>query len=39
MLEDLGHDVIEANSGDRALEILRGNRAVDLLVTDYSMPG
>lgn len=39
MLEDLGHDVIEATSGDRALEILRGNRAVDLLVADYSMPG
>jgi PAS domain S-box-containing protein len=38
MLEDLGHDVIEADSGDRALEILRGNRAVDLLVTDYLMP-
>ena len=38
MLEDLGHDVIEANSGDRALEILRDNRPVDLLVTDYSMP-
>ena len=38
MLEDLGHDVIEANSGDRALEILRDDRPVDLLVTDYSMP-
>ncbi len=38
MLEDLGHDVIEANSGDRALEILRGDLAVDLLVTDYAMP-
>jgi PAS domain S-box-containing protein len=38
MLEDLGHDVIEANSGDRALEILRDSRPVDLLVTDYSMP-
>lgn len=38
MLEDLGHDVIEANSGDRALEILREDREVDLLVTDYSMP-
>jgi PAS domain S-box-containing protein len=37
MLEDLGHDVIEANSGDRALEILH-DRPVDLLVTDYSMP-
>jgi PAS domain S-box-containing protein len=38
MLEDLGHDVIQANSGDRALEILRDDRSVDLLVTDYSMP-
>jgi PAS domain S-box-containing protein len=38
MLADLGHDVIEANSGDRALEILRDDRPVDLLVTDYSMP-
>ena len=38
MLEDLGHDVIEANSGDHALEILRDDRPVDLLVTDYSMP-
>lgn len=38
MLEDLGHEVIEANSGDRALEILRQDRAIDLLVTDYSMP-
>ena len=38
MLEDLGHEVIEANSGARALEILQGDRPVDLLVTDYSMP-
>lgn len=38
MLEDLGHEVIEANSGDRALEILRDNQSIDLLVTDYSMP-
>jgi nitrogen-specific signal transduction histidine kinase len=38
MLEDLGHEVIEANSGARALEILRDNRPVDLLVTDYAMP-
>ena len=38
MLEDLGHEVIEANSGARALEILRDDRTVDLLVTDYSMP-
>jgi CheY-like chemotaxis protein len=38
MLEDLGHNVIEANSGANALEILRDGRAVDLLITDYSMP-
>ncbi len=38
MLEDLGHEVIEAESGDRALDILRDNREVDLLITDYSMP-
>jgi CheY-like chemotaxis protein len=38
MLEDLGHEVIEAHSGDRALEILRDRRTIDLLVTDYSMP-
>lgn len=38
MLEDLGHDVIEANSGDGALDILKDGRPVDLLITDYSMP-
>jgi signal transduction histidine kinase/FixJ family two-component response regulator len=38
MLEDLGHDVIEANSGARALEILQNGPKVDFLITDYSMP-
>jgi PAS domain S-box-containing protein len=38
MLEDLGHEVIEANSGERALDILREDRRIDLLMTDYSMP-
>jgi len=38
MLEDFGHDVIEAESGASALEILRGNRTIDLMITDYSMP-
>jgi CheY-like chemotaxis protein len=38
MLKDLGHEVIEANSGDRALDILREPRPIDLLVTDYAMP-
>lgn len=39
LLEDLGHTVIEAQSGNAALEILRGGQRVDLLVTDQSMPG
>jgi PAS domain S-box-containing protein len=39
MLEDLGHTVIEANSGTQALEILRTGRNVDLMVTDLAMPG
>jgi len=38
LLEDLGHEVIEANSGTSALEVLRNGRKVDLLLTDYSMP-
>jgi PAS domain S-box-containing protein len=38
MLEDLGHKVIEANSGERALDILEGDRSIDLLMTDYLMP-
>jgi CheY-like chemotaxis protein len=38
MLEDLGHEVIEADCGDQALNILRDDRAIDLLITDYSMP-
>ena len=38
MLEDLGHKVIEANSGAKALEIMKDGKAIDLLITDYSMP-
>jgi PAS domain S-box-containing protein len=39
MLSDLGHTVIEANSGAQALDILRNGQAIDLLMTDYAMPG
>ncbi len=39
MLGDLGHSVIEANSGDQALGILESNEEIDLLITDFSMPG
>jgi signal transduction histidine kinase/CheY-like chemotaxis protein len=38
MLADLGHEVIEAVSGEAAVEILHSNRRIDLLITDYSMP-
>jgi signal transduction histidine kinase len=39
MLEDIGHTVIEVNSGQDALEILRSDQPIDILVTDHSMPG
>ncbi len=39
LLEDLGHTVIKATSGPDALEVLRDGRTIDLLITDYAMPG
>ncbi len=39
MLADLGHKVVEASSGARALELLREGVEPDLVVTDYLMPG
>jgi CheY-like chemotaxis protein len=39
MLEDLGHTVVEAGSGEEALALLRRMHTVDLVVTDYAMPG
>ncbi len=39
MLEDLGHSVIEALSGQRALDMLRLDANVDVVVTDHAMPG
>jgi CheY-like chemotaxis protein len=39
MLEDLGHEVIEANSGVAALEVLKRAGDVDLMITDFAMPG
>ncbi|MBN9580961.1 MAG: PAS domain S-box protein [Afipia sp.] len=38
MLQDLGHAVIEATSARQALDILRGKKPVDLVITDYAMP-
>jgi signal transduction histidine kinase/DNA-binding response OmpR family regulator len=39
MLEDLGHCVIGVNSGIHALEILRSEQPIDLMMTDHIMPG
>jgi CheY-like chemotaxis protein len=38
MLEDLGHKVFEATSASHALEILRRESDVDLVITDQAMP-
>jgi CheY-like chemotaxis protein/anti-sigma regulatory factor (Ser/Thr protein kinase) len=39
MLEDLGHIVFTAANGAGALEILRQEDSIDLLITDQAMPG
>ena len=39
MLEDLGYRTIEAVAGQEALERLRQAAQVDLVITDYAMPG
>jgi len=38
MLMELGHKVLEAHSGAEALSLLE-QRRVDLIITDYAMPG
>ena len=37
MLEDLGHTAIAASSGKEALEILRGDDSIDVVITDQIM--
>jgi PAS domain S-box-containing protein len=39
MLEDLGHHVIGASSGVHALDIIRSEQPLDLMMTDHVMPG
>jgi signal transduction histidine kinase/DNA-binding response OmpR family regulator len=39
MLEDLGHRVIGATSGRHALDILKSEQPLDLMMTDHVMPG
>jgi CheY-like chemotaxis protein len=38
MLEDLGHRVFEATSGQQALSLLAQHPEVDVLITDHAMP-
>jgi len=39
LLEDVGHTVFEARSGDEALDIFRREPGIDLIITDQAMPG
>ena len=38
MLQDLGHHVIDTPSAAEAIEILKGDRQIDLVITDFAMP-
>ena len=38
LLEDLGHSVLEAYSGEQALELLDAHPEIDLVITDQAMP-
>ncbi|MFY0727377.1 PAS domain S-box protein [Pseudomonas sp. NFX15] len=38
LLEDLGHRVLSAASGSRALELFEHNPDIDLVITDMAMP-
>ncbi|GLK69859.1 hybrid sensor histidine kinase/response regulator [Hansschlegelia plantiphila] len=39
MLEDLGHHVLEASSGEQALQMLSHAGRLDMVITDQVMPG
>jgi CheY-like chemotaxis protein len=39
MLADLGYDVVEASSGEEALQVIMSETPPDLLLTDHLMPG
>jgi PAS domain S-box-containing protein len=39
LLEELGHTVYSASSGTGALEIMRREKDIDLIITDQAMPG
>jgi len=39
MLRDMGHTVIEAETGAAAIACIKAGEQIDLLITDYLMPG
>ena len=39
MLQELGHTVLQAASGDEALLVLDQHHGIDVMVTDVRMPG
>ena len=39
MLRDMGHTVIEAETGAAAISCIKSGEHIDLLITDYLMPG
>ncbi len=39
LLEAIGHNVIDAASAESAIEIIEQDTAIDLVMTDYAMPG
>ena len=39
MLKNLGHQVVRAQNGEQALQVLKSERPLDLLLSDVIMPG
>lgn len=39
LVEDFGYSALEANSAAQALDILSSEPAIELMITDYAMPG
>ena len=39
MLHELGHRVVMASSAALALDVIRSDAPIDLIITDHSMPG
>jgi CheY-like chemotaxis protein len=39
MIEEIGHEVVHAKSGNAALKLLAERPEIEVLITDYLMPG